>query len=374
MQFYIIILLYFLAILTGCNNPESNYGSGNMYANGFTINEESGISKLTVRNPWEKARNIEIDYYLIPKDADVPSSLTGKNIIRTPVEKIICLSTTHLAFLDALGEIHKVAGISGSSYVSNPFVRNRVNNAEIVDVGYGQNLNYEEIISRRPDVVMVYGVDSEITGFLNKFRDLGIPAILNAEYLEASPLGKAEWIKFVGAMFDKSDMADSLFSAIEANYLRLSGIANKETLKPKVMLGLPYRDSWWVPGGNSYMAKLIADAGGEYIGKENTSHESFVISFEEALMWAEKADVWINLNMVSSKSEILDIDNRFGKFKVFRQGKIYNNNLRTTDFGGNDFWESGVVAPDHLLSDLIKIFHPQLLPSDYVLKYYQEIK
>jgi iron complex transport system substrate-binding protein len=374
MQSNIIIFLIFLTIIYGCGSLEPNSGSDNMYAHGFSINEENGIRKLTVRNPWEKARNIEIDYYLIDKNLPFPSALAGKNIIQTPVEKIICLSTTHLAFLDALGEIDKVVGISGSSYVSNPFIRNGVDNSEIVDVGYGQNLNYEEIINRRPDVVMVYGVDSEITGFLNKFRDLGIPAILNAEYLEASPLGKAEWIKFVGALIDKSDMADSIFTAIEANYLRLSGIANSETDKPKVMLGLPYRDSWWVPGGNSYLAKLIADAGGDYIGKENTSHESFVISFEEALMWAEKADVWINLNMVSSKKEILNIDSRFGKFKVFRQGKIYNNNLRTTDFGGNDFWESGVVAPDHLLADLIKIFHPQLLPSPNLLEYYQEIK
>ena len=374
MQPKIIIFLIFLTTIYGCGSPEPNPGSDNKYAHGFSIYEENGIRKVTVRNPWEKARNIEIDYYLIDRNLSIPLSLNGKNIIHTPVEKIICLSTTHLAFLDALGEINKVVGISGSRYISNPIVRDGVARAEIADVGYGQNLNYEEIINRRPDVVMVYGVDSEITGFLNKFHDLGIPAILNAEYLEASPLGKAEWIKFVGALFDKSAVADSIFSAIEANYLRLSGIATSESLKPKVMLGLPYRDSWWVPGGKSYMAKLIADAGGDYIGKENTSHESFVISFEEALLWAEKADVWINLNMVSSKKEILGIDNRFEKFKVFRLGKIYNNNLRTTDLGGNDFWESGAVAPHHLLADLIKIFHPQLLPSSHAFEYYQEIK
>ena len=374
MQPKIIIFLIFLTTIYGCGSPEPNPGSDNKYAHGFSIYEENGIRKVTVRNPWEKARNIEIDYYLIDRNLSIPLSLNGKNIIHTPVEKIICLSTTHLAFLDALGEINKVVGISGSRYISNPIVRDGVARAEIVDVGYGQNLNYEEIINRRPDVVMVYGVDSEITGFLNKFHDLGIPAILNAEYLEASPLGKAEWIKFVGALFDKSAMADSIFSAIEANYLRLSGIATSEPIKPKVMVGLPYRDSWWVPGGNSYLAKLIADAGGDYIGKENTSHESFVISFEEALIWAEKADVWINLNMVASKKDILEIDNRFEKFKAFRQGRIYNNNLRTTDLGGNDFWESGAVAPHHLLADLIKIFHPQLLPSSYAFEYYQEIK
>lgn len=363
-----------LIILIGCNSSESTSWSDNSYSNGFTINTTNGFRKITVKNPWEKARNLEIEYFLVPKNAEVPSSLEGKNIIRTPVEKIVCLSTTHIAFLNALREIDKVVGISGGNYVSNSDIRDGLQNAQIVDVGFGQNLNFEEIISRQPDVVMVYGVDSEITGLLNKFRDLGIPTIVNAEYLETSPLGKAEWIKFVGELFDKRDLADSVFAAIESNYLHLSRLAINEQKKPKVMFGLPYRDSWWVPGGNSYMAKLIADAGGEYMGNQNSSRESFVISFEEALLWAEKADFWINLNMVSSKKEILDSDIRFEKFKVFRQGEIYNNNLRATDFGGNDFWESGVIAPEQILSDLIKIFHPHLLPATYEMVYYQEVK
>jgi iron complex transport system substrate-binding protein len=367
----IIVLLLFLGCRPGEQHTKSR--SSDAYAEGFYVTDEEGIRKLTVVNPWEKARNIQIDYYLVDKTSDIPASLKGKNIIRTPVEKIICLSTTHLAFLDALGEISRVKGISGGIYVSHPIIKKGVENAEIIDVGYGQNLNFEAIIDLQPDVVMVYGVDSEITGFLSKFSDLGIPSILNAEYLETSPLGKAEWIKFAGELFNKGELADSIFGETERKYKELTRISAGQANKPKVMMGLPYRDAWWVPGGDSYMARLIADAGGDYIGSDNSSRESYVISFEEALMWASVADFWLNVGMVTSKSEILAADSRFEKFRVFSQGEIFNNNRRATGLGGNDFWESGVVAPEVILADLISIFHRGALNSQE-MTYYQEIK
>ncbi len=375
MNIYTYLIICILLVFDGCRSGEQHTenASSDAFAKGFYVNVEEGIRKLTVINPWEKARNVQIDYYLVDKTLDIPAPLKGKNIIRTPVEKIICLSTTHLAFLDALGEINRVKGISGGIYVSHPVIKRGIQNAEIIDVGYGQNLNFEAIIDLQPDVVMVYGVDSEITGFLSKFSDLGIPSILNAEYLETSPLGKAEWIKFVGELFNKGELADSIFGETERKYKELTRVSAGQIKRPKVMMGLPYRDAWWVPGGDSYIAQLIADAGGDYIGKDNNSRESFVISFEEALMWASIADVWLNVGMVTSKSEILAADSRFEKFRVFNQGEIFNNNRRATGLGGNDFWESGVIAPEVILADLIRIFHRGSVTSEDMI-YYQEIK
>lgn len=371
--FRIPSLLIISILFFNCQPSEKKPESNNNFAAGFTISEENGIRKLTVFNPWEKARNIKVDYCLIDKSAEIPADLNGKNIIRTPVENIICLSTTHIAFLRALDVTRSVTGISGGIYVSDPEIIDGLENERIVDVGYGQNLNFEEIISRKPDVVMVYGIDTEITGFLNKFSDLGIPAILNAEYLETSPLGKAEWIKFVGELYDKRALADSIFNATAQRYLTLKEKIEEKSAKPKVMFGLPYRDAWWVPGGESYMAQLVNDAGGQYLGEQNRSRESFVISFEEAYMWAEEADIWLNTGMIISKDEILSVDERFSKFKVFNQGKIFNNNKLTTPYGGNDFWESGVVRPDEVLADLIQIFHPRQI-SKRNMRYYKEIK
>lgn len=375
MRITLWILSFLLIISAGCgpsgNTPAPE--STNAYARGFSIGFEKGFRILTVRNPWENARNVEIRYFLVDKSAEIPEELKGENLIRIPVERIVCLSTSHIAFVDALGELDKVTAVSGGEYITHPEIRRGLTEGRIADVGYGTNLNYEEIIRQNPDVVMVYGVDSEITGFLNKFSDLGIPAILNAEFLEQDPLGKAEWIRFAGALFHKELLADSLFGGIEERYLNLKSLAGPKQERPAVMMGLPYRDSWWVPGGESYMAALIADAGGKYLGSNNSSRESYVISFEEALSWASMAEIWLNVGMVNRKDEILALDSRFRRFRVFSEGTIFNNNKRSTEAGGNDFWESGAIAPDRILEDLIRIFHPGLLPSGSMY-YYQEVK
>ncbi len=368
-----LILPGFLALLlmVGCREHSVPTPSANQYAVGFAVEKMGAATKLTVKNPWEKARHVQVDYHLLPRDSAIPEFLTNHKIIRTPIQRIVCLSTTHIAFIDMLGETDKITGLSGSRFVSHPGVLQRVEDGLIADVGYGQNLNFEAIISLQPDIVMVYGVDSEIIGFLNKFEDLGITAVLNAEYLESSPLGKAEWIKFVSEFFGKRTMADSIFSSVAGAYNALALSTAEQASKPRVMVGMPYRESWWVPGGQSYMARLVADAGGEYLGKDQPSHESYIISYEEALIWASQADVWLNTGTVRSASEMLDIDSRFEKFGVFSSGRIYNNNLHMSPGGGYDFWERGTMEPHLILSDLIAIFHNSRPDSLY---YYLKIE
>ena len=371
----ILSLLIFSTLIFSCSNKSEKQtieNSTNGYANGFRITEYNVVKKLTVINPWEKAKNISINYFLISKGDEVPDSLVGKKIIRTPVNRIICLSTTHLAFIDALNETDAVVGISGSQYVSNEKIRKKIKNKDVVDAGYGQNLNYELIVNQQPDLVMVYGIGSEVTSYTHKLEELGVPVIMVAEYLEESPLGKAEWIKFVSTVFEKEEEADIFFNEIEQEYVALQKLAEGKADKPKVLTGSPYKDSWWVPGANSYMANLIKDAGGDYLGKENSTHESYVISFEHALAWANEADVWINMGNLGSKQEIHATDSRFESFRVFREGKLFNNIKLLSEHGGNDFWESGTVYPNLILRDLISIFHPDLI--DVELVYYQEIK
>jgi iron complex transport system substrate-binding protein len=363
-----------MVFFSGCNTPESNKKSikTNHYAHGFQIEKKGSITSLTVFNPWEKAENVSVQYFLVEKNKSVPDSLVGKRIIRTPVKRVICLSTTHIGFLDALEETNSVVGISGSQYVSNEKVRKRMEKGEVPDVGYGQNLNYELMVSQKPELVMVYGIGSEVTSYVKKLEELRIPVVMVGEYLEENPLGKAEWIKFFGALFQKENEAQLFFEQVENEYHRLKKLAAEASGKPKVLVGSPYKDSWWIPGGNSYLANLIADAGGDYLGKENPSHESYVISFEHALTFADEADVWINMSNLTSKKEILNTDERFKNFAVFNHGKLFNNIKRLSEHGGNDFWESGTVNPHLVLSDLIAVFHPELAEKDMV--YYQEIK
>jgi iron complex transport system substrate-binding protein len=376
MRFFNVFLtvLMFTAGCGSVNRNSDRSGNRNLWAQGFSVDldETTGTTKLTVFNPWEKARNVSFEYYLVSRLSNPVSSLAGKRIIRTPVKQVICLSTTHLAYLEILGETDAVAGISGSQYISNPAIRKRMEQGKVPDVGYGQNLNYELIVNLKPDLVMIYGIGSEVTSYTRKLEELNIPVIMVAEYLEESPLGKAEWIKFIGALFEKEDVAADYFTRVEKEYGRLKELAANASSKPEVLVGSPYKDSWWVPGGNSYLANLIADAGGIYLGRNNPSHESYVISFENALAWGSKADVWINMGNLASRKEILSADQRFESFGVFNQGKVFNNIKRLSSHGGNDFWESGTVNPHIVLSDLIAIFHPGLVKEEMV--YYSEIQ
>ncbi len=375
MQNRFVQMVILLLSLGSCSGPGSpgDTAAGNRYARGFTITTEGRVKRLEVTNPWESARDVRFTYYLIDRNDTVPATLRGRNIIRVPARRVVCLSTSHLAFLEAIGETDKVTGISGTGYVTSPAVRNRIDAGLTTDVGYGSNLNYEEILRQEPDLVLVYGVDSEIAGHLDKFRDLSLPAVICGEYLEDTPLGKAEWIRFAASFFGKEETADSVFSTVANNYLELAHRASGVKHLPTVMVGIPYRDSWWVPGGRSYLSCLIADAGGTYASGQNRSHESFVISLEEALIRASAAEIWINTGTACEPSDILAADPRLASFPLFTKGKIYNNNLRTTPAGGNDFWEGGTVRPDLALADLIRIFHPGLLPDD-TLTYYRQIR
>ncbi len=372
------ICLIVISILTifSCsnkNNHKTELPSSNRYARGYLITSTGDIKKLEIFNPWENARNVKFEYYLADAGKVLPDSLKNKQIIRTPVKKVICMSTSHVAFLDAIDETGAVKGVSGSDYITSKSVRLAIEQGKVAEIGYGQNINYEQIVSIHPDLVMVYGIGSEVSGMIKKLGDLGVPVLVIAEYLEQSPLGKTEWIKPIASLFNKEELATEFFNKIETDYLSLKNFAANRKSGPRVLVGIPYRDSWWVPGGDSYIANLIADAGGNYPGKLNRSHESYVISFEDAMLWGETAEIWINTGSLGSKKEILAADPRFANFRVFRSGTIFNNNKLVSSTGGNDFWESGTVYPNRILSDLIRIFHPGVL-AEREFTYYREIR
>jgi iron complex transport system substrate-binding protein len=354
--FYLLSIL----IICGCQRRAGNHFdrlSENKYAHGFSIEEASSYTKLSVFNPWENADNSRFDYYLVHAGY---KNDTLKNRITVPVKRAICLSTTHVAFLSVLDETDKICGLSGTKYVFDSLLTDKIGKGKIPDVGYDQSLNYELIVQLKPDVVFAYGVGSEVIGFVNRLKDLGIPVILNAEYLEQSPLGKAEWIRFIAPFFDKSEMGDSIFKSVETNYIHLKNSTANCQIRPSVMTGLPYKDQWWVPGGKAYFATMLNDAGANYLWKNNQSNESFVISPEQMIVEAEKADFWILNSFVKSLDGIAGFDKRFTKFAPYIHKKVYNNDLRLSPGGGNDFWESGVVHPDLILKDLISIFHPEI--------------
>lgn len=359
------------------NTNQSNIEIGcdtvkNLYAAGFRIIKHLSNTTIEIKNPWEHANNIVIKYILSNK-AGFEDKACSNIFIKVPVHRVVCMSTTHIAFLDALGVLGTIKGISGSKLVSNHTIVNGLNRKELVDIGYEQQLNYEMLVSLKPDILFAYGVGSEVSGDIHKLRELGIPVVLVGEYLETHPLAKAEWIKFFAEFFNKQELAAKIFDTINYQYNTLKGISLKDSFKPSVIINLPWNGSWYVAGGKSYIAQLIEDAGGNYLWKSYKTRESFPIKFESVFHFSSAADIWINAGTATSKQDILSVDSRLSNLKPFKMDNVYNNNLRLNNYGGNDFWESGVMNPQIILKDLIKIFHDKLLP-DYKLYYYKNLQ
>ncbi len=378
--FFVYILFLILGVLCCTNGKKKSphpFVEGQIlplsYAKGFSISSYEQYRKITVLNPWQQSQGISFEYYLVDCNKPIPVELEGKQIVRTPVNCVICLSTSHIGFLSALNEISSLKALSGAGFVSEPQVREALKLKKVFDVGYDQGINYELILSLKPDMIMAYGVGGEVTGFVNKLRDLGLNVILNGEYLEDSPLAKTEWIKFVGAFFNKNQEAEAFFTQVEKNYNEIKQKVAAVNYHPFVLTGLPYKDAWWMAGGNSNLAKLISDAGGDFLWHENTSRESFVVSLEEVVIRSSKADFWINCGTVNTINELISTDSRFTDFPLVKKKSVFNNNLLVSSSGGNDYWERGVVRPDLILADLVKIFHPEC-DSGIVFNFYKKIE
>jgi len=378
---YLLIFILFFACnnqdtksLIIANTQDSLFEKVHLtYAKGFEIAKRKDITIIKVKNPWQSADNIVYQYVLADSSIVIPSELKQYTIIRTPIKRVVCLSTTHLAFIDCISVNKTVVGVSGSDFVYNDYFRKQIDQKKIIDVGYDQNLNYELVLSLKPDLVIAYGVGGEISGYMNKLKDLGINVVINAEYLEENALAKAEWIKFIAAFYNQSEKADSLFNDIASQYNDLLKIVKQKKSTPIVMTGLPWKGSWYVPGGNSYLSHLISDAGGTYLFKDNDSRQSIPLTLENVFSKAQNADIWINSDQAKSINDILNIDERLAKLKILKSKEIYNNNARLNRFGGNDYWESGIVNPHIILKDMIKIFHPFLM-KEHEFVYYKKIE
>jgi iron complex transport system substrate-binding protein len=355
-------------------NKANVISNGVRYAERFEIQHKKGYSILTVKNPWQGAKNVSETYFLVQNGKDVPAGIDSLKVIRVPINKIICMSTTHLAMISVLHEEKTIKGVSGTDFLYEKKLGELIESQKIADVGYEDNLNKEIVIQIAPDLVMVYGIGSESAGYMSKLKELGIKIIFNADYLETNPLGKAEWIRVFGALYDKENEADSIFSVVSEKYNSLKSFINANIKdKPSVFLGLPWKDTWFISPGNSYICNLISDAGGDYLWKDVKSEISMPFGIENVYVRAIHADYWLNISSANSREEIISVDNRLGELPSFKKGNTFNNNNRVTSKGGNDYWESGSINPQIILKDIASILHPGLFPG-YEFYYYKKIE
>ncbi len=341
------------------------------YASGFDIQGADSKQSvlLTVTNPWQGADGIAVQLFIARDGETVPEGFDGQ-VLEGDADRIVAMSSTHIAMLDAIGEVDRVVGVSGIDYISNPDIQARRD--RIGDVGYEGNINYELLLSLDPDLVLLYGVNGA-SGMEPKLRELGIPFLYVGDYLEESPLGKAEWLVVLSEVVGKRAEGEKVFAEIPVRYNALKQRVAENTLDaPSVMLNMPYGDSWFMPSTESYAVRLIKDAGGDYIYKKNTGNASTPVDMEEAYLLASAADLWLNVGMASTLGEVKAACPKFVDTRCFLNGDVYNNNACTNAAGGNDYFESAVVHPDLLLRDLVKIFHPELVEEPFV--YYKRLK
>lgn len=341
------------------------------YASGFDIQGADSKQSvlLTVTNPWQGADGIAVQLFIARDGETAPEGFDGQ-VLEGDADRIVAMSSTHIAMLDAIGEVDRVVGVSGIDYISNPDIQARRD--RIGDVGYEGNINYELLLSLDPDLVLLYGVNGA-SGMELKLRELGIPFMYVGDYLEESPLGKAEWMVALSEVVGCRSEGEKVFAEIPVRYNALKQrVAENALDAPSVMLNMPYGDSWFMPSAGSYAVRLIEDAGGDYIYKKNTGNASTPVDMEEAYLLASAADLWLNVGMASTLGEVKAACPKFADTRCFRNGYVYNNNARTNAAGGNDYFESGVVHPELVLRDLIKIFHPELVEEDFV--YYKRLK
>lgn len=338
------------------------------YARRFALLTDDRGPVLRVMNPWQGADSVAYDYRLVA-DTTVAALQAGE--IRWPIRSAVCMSSTHVAFLDAVGHVDAVKGVSGLDFISNP----ALHAAGVRDVGYDNNLNYETIVSLRPDVVFIYGLTGE-NAAVAKLEQLGVPVVYIADYLENDPLGRAEWIVPFGLLAGDMDAAVSGFMHTENEYKTVGELVAASVgteSRPKVMLNSPFKDVWYLPGDRSYIVRLLDDAGADYLGKGEDSDVSRPVSAEKALLLMAEADFWLNPGMARDMAGLKTDNRRFATLPVVRRGNVYNNNARVTPMGGSDFWESGAVRPDVVLADMARILHPELLP-EHELYYFRKLK
>jgi iron complex transport system substrate-binding protein len=353
-------------------DEQKDHGSTIIYAGRFNIEKLEGYSKITITDPWQGASGVNQVYYLVKRGSKIPAEASKNSVIFVPVRKIICMSTTHVAMISALGEEESVAGISGAPFVCDKKLSEKIKNNEVADVGYDSGINKELIIRINPELIMMYGVGNESAGHFSKISELGFSTIFNADYLETDPLGKAEWIKLFGALYCKEQAADSIFRSVSCNYLRLKDRIKENVAEhPRVLLGLPYKDTWFISPGNSYISRIIADAGGQYLWSETISNISMPYGIENVYIKAMNADFWLNAGAAGNKDYIASLDPRLAALPCYIHGRVYNNNRRMNKNGGNDYWESGSMHPELILRDIASILHPGFIEED--LYYYKKL-
>lgn len=358
-------------MLISCKSTDKQAISSNntntLHAEGIAITPHDNHTVVEIKDPWKKEQILQ-RYALIPRSSEIPKGLPEKTaIIRTPVKRALVYSSVHANAIKELGEVSSIVGVCDPQYFTIPEIREGLESGQIINAGSSMSPVTEKIIALSPEIIILSPYQNSTYGELTS---LGIPIIECADYMETSPLGRAEWIKLFGMLYHKGQEADSIYNDVTEKYTSLKALTSDLEQKPKILSENIINGTWYVPGGNSYMAHLFADAGGSYAWADVNTSGSIPLDMPRVLEKAHDADVWLikSFDPDFSYAKLKSQNSLNAEFKAFKQQNIfYCDTERTTLFQDFPF------HPEVLLKEYIAIFHPQLL-GEYTLKYFKPLK
>ena len=368
---YIVSIVLLLSACSGRSKTSSDTAHQDTlkfhYAENISIIKHNNYTEVNLRNPWDTLKILHT-YFLIDKQKEEPAHLPSGTIVRIPLEKSLVYSSVHCGVWNEMNCLSSVAGICDLSYIRMPEIQDGCKNGRIIDCGSSMNPDIEKIIDLSPDAILLSPFENN--GGYGRIEKLDIPIIECADYMESSPLGRAEWIKFFGILTGKEQTADSLFHEIEKKYVSLKKKAAQAHNRPTVITELKFGSAWYVPGGRSTVSQLLADAGANYLFAENVSSGSVPLSFETVFDKGHDATYWlIKYNQQTNKTyeELARDYAPYTNFTAWKEQRIFGCNTNKVNF-----YEESPFHPEKLLKDLIKIFHNDLLP-EHELVYYSNL-
>lgn len=374
---FLLIVLFVSVFSVSCKKEtvsiaENTSGKNTVkHASGLEIYRHEGYSIVKVTAPWPDAKE-SFTYVLHKQGIKVPDSLKNYTSVQIPLKTIAVTSTTHIPSLEALGAEETLVAFPHTEYVSSLKTRALIDSGKVKEVGTNESMNTEVVIDLAPDALVGHSISSD-----NKtFKDLqqsGIKVLYNGDWTEQTPLGKAEWVKFFGALYDKNDEAEQLFNQIEQDYNEAKKMAKNASKQPTVLCGAMYQDHWYLPQGNSWAGYFLNDAHSQYLWAESKGTGSLNLSFETVLEKAQNADFWIGPSEYTSLAELQKASPHYTQFKAFRDKNVYSWSSKKGPTGGLLYYELAPNRPDLVLKDLIKIFHPDLLPN-HTLQFFDKLK
>lgn len=349
-----------LSFVLGCSEKGSPAAQveprGMEFCKNLWLGESYGESVAKIRSVV--GRDTLVKTFVLRQTADfsraLPVELTGATVLQVPLKRVVTLSSAQIGYMLRLGFQDKIVAVGEGKYVADSALYARVQSGEVAEVGSGPTLSLENVVALKPDLVMSFATGGGHDDY-ERINALGLPLMLTSEWQEDSPLAKTEWIKLYGELFGMKALADSIFEQSKSLYLQAVNGGASDAVDggscPRVLVGMSYGGVWYAPGGNSYTARLIKDAGGCYLWASDTSRE-LQFSLEEIMLVADSADVWVNPGMFATSEDLLASEPRVKYIKAFKEKRVCQNDGRKGPGGGNDFYESAVVYPAEMLLNL----------------------